>query len=231
LSAAGVTVIVPAHDAVSYLSEALESAYRQEPRPHQLIVVDDGSSDGTAELAERLGAVCIRQENRGPSAARNRAIELARTRYVGFLDADDVWPSGSLALRLRALESQPALEVVWGESQMFRGSQQMHSPLVRGFMFQVGAALFRRSAFDRIGVFDESLRLSEDVDWFLRAREAALPMQLLAEVTCLYRQHAANLTRGKSTRELRFLSVIKASFERRRRSTDRPRPLPPLGGE
>jgi glycosyltransferase involved in cell wall biosynthesis len=231
LSDAGVTVIVPAYDAAVYLSEALESACRQEPRPYELIVVDDGSTDGTAELAERLGAVCVRQENRGPSAARNRANELARTRYLGFLDADDLWPSGSLARRLQAFESQPSLEVVWGESQMFRDREQALSPLARGFMFQVGAALFRRSAFDRVGVFDESLRLSEDVDWFLRAREAALPMQLLAEVTCLYRQHAANLTRGKSTRELRFLSVIKASFERRRRSTDRPRPLPPLAGE
>ncbi len=234
MSGAAVSVVVPARDAAAYLGEAVLSALAQEPRPEQLIVVDDGSRDATAEIATRLGAVCLRQENRGPSAARNHGIRHARTPYVAFLDADDVWPSGSLAALLAAFEAQPALQAVWGESQMFRAREaQGHAPgaLVRGFMFQVGAALFRRSAFDTIGGFDESLRLSEDVDWFLRAREAALPMRLLPEVTCLYRQHDTNVTRGKSPRELRFLSVIKASFARRRAGAERPSRLPPLFDE
>jgi GT2 family glycosyltransferase len=81
----------------------------------------------------------------------------------------------------------------------------------------LGAALFRREAFDRVGMFDESLRFSEDQDWFLRARELQLKILILKETTLIYRRHQGNMTHQKSARDLLFLPVLKKSLDRRRR--------------
>src|SRR4051794_33568080 len=97
-----VSVIVPVHNGAEFLAEALNSLLAQTRRPDQIIVVDDGSTDGSADVASRFGTevTLVRQENRGPSSARNRGLDLASGSHVGFLDADDLWVPDCLSTQL-----------------------------------------------------------------------------------------------------------------------------------
>ena len=92
----------------------------------------------------------------------------------------------------------------------------------------VGAWLCRREVFDRVGLFNPALRLSEDVDWFMRARERGLNLQVVDAVTLWYRQHEDNVTRGKSIVDLRLLEVLHRSLERRRQDGGTAESLAPL---
>jgi glycosyltransferase involved in cell wall biosynthesis len=217
-----ISTVIPVCNGERFLTEAVESAFRQTPAPFELIVVDDGSTDGTAGVCRSLGERVryVSQENAGPSTARNRGLEMARGDFIAFLDADDLWPAEKFEIQLARFRSEPSLDVVFGYSRPFAdlrdgvaGRRFDDEPR---FMYQLGSGLFRRKAFERAGVFDPALRFSEDVDWFLRAREAGVPMVVLQEVTVLYRQHGGNMTRGRSTRDLGFVRVLQRSLERRR---------------
>jgi glycosyltransferase involved in cell wall biosynthesis len=234
MSAPLVSVVVPAFNATRFIRDALASIVRQAYEPLEILVVDDGSSDGTAQMARSFGArpTVIEQPNRGPAAARNRGIASARGGLIAFLDTDDVWPDGKLALQVERLTKDPSLDVVLGQIRY----EALDDRTLDGIRFDepegvltnvnLGAGLFRRNVFDRIGSFDESLRFSEDQDWFLRAREAGVRIAVMAEVTLLYRLHAGNMTRGKSPRELALAQVLKRSLDRRRVGTRRADSLP-----
>lgn len=103
-----ISVIIPAYNAEGFLSEAIASVRSQRSVPREIIVVDDGSTDGTRELAKSLGAQLHVQKNSGVSAARNIGVELATSPWIAFLDADDTWESEKLALQWTALESAPS---------------------------------------------------------------------------------------------------------------------------
>jgi glycosyltransferase involved in cell wall biosynthesis len=219
-----VSVVIPAFNATRFIREALASIVQQEYEPLEIVVVDDGSSDGTGEVARAFGAcsTVIEQPNRGPAAARNRGIAAARGSLLAFLDADDLWPDGKLALQVPRLTRDSSVDVLLGQIRY----EALDDRTLDGIRFDepegvltsvnLGAGVFRRSVFDRVGLFDESLRFSEDQDWFLRAREAGVGIAVLADVTLRYRLHAGNMTRGKSARELALARVLKKSLDRRR---------------
>jgi glycosyltransferase involved in cell wall biosynthesis len=229
-----VSVVVPAFNAVRFLPEALASIVRQGYEPLEIVVVDDGSSDGTGEVARasRARPVVIEQPNRGPAAARNRGIAAAKGELIAFLDADDLWPDGKLALQVPRLMEDASLDVVLGQIRY----EALDDRTLDGIRFDapegvltnvnLGAGVFRRNVFDRVGLFDESLRFSEDQDWFLRARELDAGIAVLGEVTLRYRLHAGNMTRGKSGRELALTSVLKRSLDRRRAAARKVDSLP-----
>jgi len=229
-----ISAVIPVCNGERFLAEAVESAIRQVPAPFEVIVVDDGSTDGTAGVCRSLGERVryVFQENAGPSAARNRGLEMARGDFIAFLDADDLWPAGKLDLQLARFRAEPSLEVVLGFSRPFSEARNglPGRPIDEEprFMYQLGSGLFRREVFTHAGVFDPELKFSEDVDWFLRAREAGVPMVVLQEVTVLYRQHGGNMTRGRSTRDLGFIRVLQRSLERRREQNAGA--VPPLPG-
>lgn len=230
-----VSVIVPAFNAARFIGDALASIVRQAYAPLEIVVIDDGSTDDTAAVALGCGASLrlIAQPNAGPAAARNRGISIARGELIAFLDADDLWPDGKLALQVPWLtRDDPSFDVVLGQiryealdDRTFEGIRFSHAGNVLSNV-NLGAGVFRRAVFDRVGLFDESLRFSEDHDWFLRAREAEVKIAALEEVTLRYRLHAGNMTRNKSTRELALTSVLKRSLDRRRSTAKQAGPLP-----
>jgi glycosyltransferase involved in cell wall biosynthesis len=221
-----ISVIIPVFNGERFLREAVASVLAQKYSPLEIIIVDDGSTDGTREVVRSLPEAVryLHQANGGPAAARNRGIEHARGSVIAFEDADDLWPSAKLELQLPHLIEDPAAEIVMGRIQQVRlsktadgqtGAEMLAEPT---FSANLGSAIFRKSVFERVGLFDETMRYSEDVDWFMRARECAAAIVTIDAVTLFYRQHDENMTRGRNTSDLNVLKTLKKSLDRRRES-------------
>jgi glycosyltransferase involved in cell wall biosynthesis len=220
-----VSVVIPVFNAGHRLREAIASVDRQAYEPIEVIVVDDGSTDDTPALIDQLGTRvrALRQSNAGPAAARNRGLSIARGELYAFLDADDLWPEEKLRLQVDRLVHDPHVDVVLGrvsyvpEAGLPNRDLPWEDPEERTVTHvHLGSGVYRRSTFERVGLFDETLRFSEDQDWFLRAREQALRICILDEVTLFYRIHEDNMTRAKTHQEMAILRVLKMSLDRRR---------------
>lgn len=224
-----VSVVIPVFNGAAFLREAVESVFAQNYSPLEIIIVDDGSTDGTEAVARSLPEPVryLRQTNAGPAAARNRGIENAQGSLIAFADADDLWPAGKLELQLPYF-SDAAIEIVMGRIQQVHlsNAEEFGEP---AFSVNLGCAVIKKSVFERVGSFDESMHYSEDVDWFMRAREGGAAIVTVDAVTLLYRQHEQNMTRGKSTTELNVLKALKRSLDRRREQTGSASALPAFG--
>jgi glycosyltransferase involved in cell wall biosynthesis len=209
------SVLIPARNAARLLPDAIASVRRQ-AFPCEVVVVDDGSTDRTVEVADRLADLVIRQPPRGVAAARNAALAAARLPLVAFIDADDIWTDAKLALQQRLLHASGDLLVLGHTVFRARHATGWTDHLRPQLLFSLGAALIHREAFDRIGLFDETLRFSEDVDWFLRLRDTRAPFHVHRDVVQYTRRHGANMTRGLDARSLQLLEVLKRSLDRRR---------------
>jgi glycosyltransferase involved in cell wall biosynthesis len=214
-----VSVIVPAFNAERYLGEAIKSALAQRYDPIEIIVVDDGSTDGTRALAEGFGPPvrAIFQPNTGPGAARNRGVDAACGTWLTFLDADDLWLPGTIARRLAALAEEPEETAVFGRVQQFTerdGTATEIGAPSSGHL--VGAMMIGRRAFDRVGVFRTDLRVGEFVDWHLRASAAGIRMKTLPEVMLRRRIHGENLGVRMRAHSTDFARVLKHALDRRR---------------
>ncbi|MEW7981045.1 MAG: glycosyltransferase family A protein [Candidatus Sedimenticola endophacoides] len=181
-NAIGVSVIVPTHNRATLLGRALRSVQAQSLPPLELIVVDDGSNDGTEALVARdfPAARYIRQSNHGVSSARNRGIRAARGEWIALLDSDDEWLPGKLEAQLGQLRTGDCLishtEEIWVRNGVRVNPMRKHRkyggdifphclPLC---VISPSAALIHRDLFDRAGLFDEHLPACEDYDLWLR---------------------------------------------------------------
>jgi glycosyltransferase involved in cell wall biosynthesis len=238
-----VSVVIPVFNGEQFLGEAIRSvreAVQVLDRKYsdlEIIIVDDGSTDGTETVARSFSETVLYlrcQANQGPAAARNRGIEHAQGSLIAFLDADDLWPAEKLERQLPYLINDPTIEIVIGRIQQvllsgaFNGPTQAEEFGEPAFSVNLGCAVIRKSVFDRVGLFDETMRYSEDVDWFMRAREGSAVIITIDAVTLFYRQHEQNMTRGKSTSELNVLKALKRSLDRRREHTGFASALPTL---
>ncbi len=217
------SVIIPAFNAARTLPNAVASVRRQAREAIEVIVVDDGSTDDTRACCERLGADIryIRQENAGVAAARNVGVHAATGTRLTFLDADDEWTNESLSLLDVALDEHPEWMAVQGRTAAFVAD--LDGPVHDGTSFgaawfgpTLGSTLFRRDAFDRVGTFDVKLRMAEDLDWFIRARECDAVVGQIERTTLHYRLHAGSLTRGLDPVNKNLMLVLKRSLDRRR---------------
>lgn len=219
-----ISVIVPAYNAARSLPAALASVQAADAGPARLeiVVVDDGSTDDTAEAARQLGARCISQPNAGPASARNNGVHHARGELLAFIDADDRWPGRSLARELALLDCEAA-ELCWGMTQLYRcqeSGELPHGAPWRTPLF--GSVLLTRDGFARIGPLSEELRTGEDLEWFARARDRGLKVALFDEVTLHYRIHAANLSaHQRQLRNRSIFSGLRETLARRRQEGSR----------
>ncbi|MBX3464627.1 MAG: glycosyltransferase [Planctomycetes bacterium] len=202
------TVVVPAYNAAAFLPVALQSLEQQTHLPEQVVVVDDGSTDDTAAVAARHGVECLRQEQKGPGAARNRGLAAARAEFVAFLDADDWYAPDKLERSVEALRDLRAgcvstdAWVVCGDRVERRKNDRRDVPmaltlelLLQGNPIVCSSVVARREAVQAVGGFDEDpdLIATEDYDLWLRlsVRE---PIAYLAEPLTFYRVHAGGLS-------------------------------------
>lgn len=221
-----VSVIIPVYNGESFLANAIEMVHRQNYHPLEIIVVDDGSTDKTAEVAaqSKVDIRYIYQSNQGPAAARNRALQIAKGDIFAFLDVDDTWIENSFAKMLAYLDTHPSIEIVQGLIQ------QIHDPHIKRldksrkddlqsteepyYFINLTSALYRRSAFDKVGLLDKTLRYGEDLDWFLRAWENKVTKETTDIIFLNYYKHSHNMTRNKNLVELGLVQVFKRRKDR-----------------
>ena len=226
-----ISVIIPVFNGEAFLAEAVESIQQQDYHPLEIIIVDDGSTDGTAAIASsyKAGVRYVYQPNSGLPATRNRGLRMANGEVIGFLDVDDLWPENRLERQLTRLADDPSVDIIIGLQLYVKIKgvvdgkhtfEKLLGPLVN---LSLGSALFRRAVFDRVGIFDETLYYCDDWDWFMRARELGVPMVIHQDVTLIVRRHESNMTNNTVLGNRYTMQMLKKSLDRRRQQS----PLPP----
>ncbi|HVF32741.1 MAG TPA: glycosyltransferase [Acidimicrobiales bacterium] len=223
-SAALVSVMIPAYEAEAYLGEAIESVLAQEHRRLEVIVVDDGSTDGTGEVARRYPEVRYhRQDNAGNGAARNAAVELATGDYFAFLDADDRFVPATVSTLLAAFDRDPGLVVAYAHVREFVSPDVTEEALamLRPPVERVAGSLptnmvMRREGFLAVGPFVTDLRVGTTVDWSAKAAEHGFPSVLLDDVLFERRLHSSNNGIRERAHRADYVRVVKAALDRRR---------------
>jgi glycosyltransferase involved in cell wall biosynthesis len=236
-----VTVLMPAYDVEPYVGDAVRSVLAQTFGDLEVVVVDDGSKDGTADVVAALAAAdprvrLVRQANRGLAGARNTAMRVARGEVLALLDSDDLWEPEFLAEQMAILDRHPEVDIVTGNAWMYGGQQ--HGELARPcpdtraipdlatilgdersvFIMSV----FRRRVYELVGCFDGTLRTNEDYEFWLRAAISGCRFARNDRPLGHYRIRADSL----SASEMRMLRGILVVYSRiRPLIVDRPREL------
>lgn len=234
-----VSVLIPAYNAERVLGQALDSVLAQTWPNVEVIVVEDGSKDATLAVAQQYEArgvkVVAQPENRGQTAALNRALEEAQGDFIQFFDADDVMESGKIEAQMRCLQAEPpgTIATSWwarffdddvANTQVFEGAdwRDYDVPLEwliddwegRGTM-PPGAWLYPRSVVDAIGPWHEELTLNNDMEYFTRAVLASERIVFCPDARWYYRSGNESLSGRKDDRALRSqFEVIRLSTER-----------------
>jgi glycosyltransferase involved in cell wall biosynthesis len=218
-----VSVIIPVYNGDRYLGAAIESVLAQTYRPIEVIVVDDGSTDRSGQVAQQFPVRYFKQPHSGPGATRNCGIAQAQGELLAFLDADDLWTPDKLVSQIATLTAQPELDSVLGLVEQFNSPDIAETlPSARFARMPLnglhpGTMLIKRAAFHRVGFFGTNWQVGDVVDWFVRAEEAPLAMVTLPQVVMRRRAHANNLTiRSRERAELEYTQILKARLDRRR---------------
>jgi glycosyltransferase involved in cell wall biosynthesis len=224
VSAPLVSVVVPVYNGERFLGEALESIFWQTYRDFEVIAIDDGSTDGTAEILRACPAVrYLYQQNRGLSAARNAGIAAARGELIALMDDDDVWAPDKLERQVGALRDHPDLGYATGLTREFvqpgtvlpdwidpeKVGRLSPSPVPSTW-------LVRRESFERVGDFDTQFRLAEDVDWLARAKDMGIYPLLVPELLVLRRLHGANWSFNLEQGRRDLFRALRGSVARQR---------------
>jgi glycosyltransferase involved in cell wall biosynthesis len=219
-----VSVIIPTFNRGWCLREAVDSVLVQDFRTFELIVVDDGSTDETAQILRGYGDSLrvLRQENRGVSASRNAGVAAARGELIAFLDSDDIWLKGKLARQVEFFKQHPEMlicqtEELWvkngrrvnpGRRHRKRGGM-IFEPSLELCLVSPSAVMLRRELFDRVGLFDERLPACEDYDLWLRV-SCRFPVELIETPLIVKRGgHADQLSRAWGLDKYRIESITK----------------------
>ena len=224
-----VSVVIPAHNGEAYLAQAIESVLAQTWPHTELLVVDDGSTDSSAEIAAGYdGVTLIRQENRGVAAARNRGAAEAEGELLSFLDQDDLFRPEKIERQLRTLEEQPEAGICACQVKIFVEPGLPRPPWLppnlvdsESHALWTGTLLVKREAFERIGPYEESYRWANDLDWLVRARESGIPIAMLPEPLFEYRVHDHNESRMRAPVQKEALAAFRAAVLRKREGANR----------
>jgi glycosyltransferase involved in cell wall biosynthesis len=196
-----VSVVIAAYNSEAYIAEAIESVLGQTLPPSEVIVIDDGSTDGTsgilARFADRITA--LTQTNSGQAVAVNKGLAMARGELIGFCDADDLWTSRKLEMQLALLERNSDVEAVFGKVQQFvspevpEDQRERLRPAVEIMPGELKQCmLIRRAALDRAGPFDETLPATFFIAWLGRAKQSGLTSAHVDDIVVRRRLHLGN---------------------------------------
>jgi glycosyltransferase involved in cell wall biosynthesis len=228
LTSADITVVIPAYNGALYLNEAVESVRRQSLAVGRIVLVDDGSTDRTLDIAAALSrdkrnppVHYLRQDNGGPAAAINRGMTLVDSALVAFQSADDVWMPEKIACQLAALED--GADLVFCHTQNFISPEldattaaRLQCPPQPMPAYSAETLLMRLATFRRVGSLNEDFRIGEFIEWYSRAKDLGLTSAMLPEVLTRRRLHGKNHSLCRKTEATGYAHVVKAMLDRRR---------------
>jgi glycosyltransferase involved in cell wall biosynthesis len=216
MSNALVSVVIPVYNAEAFLAETLESVFAQDYEPFEVLVVNDGSSDRSGEIARSFPAVrYFEQENRGPSAARNLAVANAGGEFVAFVDSDDIVPPDKLTVQVGYLLEHPEVAVTLGRQHWMQEPPGVVRDPVWGDLdgIPLVSMVVRRRVLLEVGEFDEDQ--GGDMDFLVRLRAQGHTFVVLPEIVLERRYHGENLVAGRGLSPLPPIS-LKAKLDRER---------------
>lgn len=222
-----VSVIMPVYNGERFVADALQSVLTQTFSAYELIVIDDGSTDGSAALLHQTMQTnpqirYIHQQNSGVTDARNRGIEASRGELIAFLDQDDRWTADALARQVAYHEQHPEVGYTLAQQICFLESgctpppwfqlQTLGQPHV-GYL--PGTLVVKRAIFEQIGLFDPTIPISSDADWFARANDAQITSYTLPDILLERRIHNENQSQQSGQIHKELFQLLRASIKRK----------------
>lgn len=232
-----ISIVIPCFNGERYIAETIRSVIAQDWPSANIVVVDDGSKDGSAELVQDTfpSVHLVRQPNQGVAAARNTGIQHARHDWIAFLDADDIWLAGKLERQWRQLQSNPGVRMNYTSWKVWQSEDAMpttellndlmsttddvgqwggpsgwiYPALLLDCVVWTSTVLIHRSVLNDVGNFDPSLRIGEDYDLWLRASRAT-PILRVNRPLALYRNHAASITKSAPSKNYQGIVIQRA---------------------
>ena len=233
-----VSVIIPAYNSAEFLQETINSMLNQSYQDFEIIIVDDGSIDNTRKIVQINTQKYLNkikyfyQKNKGPSAARNKGIKESRGKYIAFLDADDMWLEGYLDKCLRCFveneydvvmtdnyidtydKDNKFIDRQYKSREKYLGNENklyeiLFQRFQKGFFGEIRIIL-KKSCFDKIGFFDEKLRILEDWELWLRIAKENLKIGYIQEPLFIYRRHPNAVCRNKKNERLKLVNAYVA---------------------
>ncbi len=226
-----VSVILPVYNGERYLTEALQSVAAQTFTAYELLVIDDGSTDGSSELVQQALQTnprirYLHQENSGVSSARNRGILASSGQLIAFLDQDDRWRDDTLACQVAYHQQHPNVGYTLAQQICFLEPgcsppkwfqlQTLDQPQV-GYL--PGTLMVKRAIFNQIGLFNPEIPISSDADWFARATDAQIPTHTLPQVLLERRIHNENQSQQSKQIHKELFHLLHASVKRKQGQT------------
>ncbi len=210
-----ISIIIPVKNGENYLAEALQGIKNQNMHV-EIIVVDDGSTDNTAQLAEKLGCIVLKHEKcLGPVIAKNNALKIAQGDLILFHDHDDIMNPNSLAMLYNELEANPQISAVMAKVQDFYSpdmpEEEQKKTIIKKDPYWglfTGAVLMRKSVFDTIGPFNENITAGEIIGWQSRMQQFNLQIKKIDYVSTQRRIHASNFGKTQAKKEFKDYTLL-----------------------
>jgi glycosyltransferase involved in cell wall biosynthesis len=231
-----VSVVLPVYNRAQFVADAIRSVLEQGYKDFELIVVDDGSTDDTPGVLKEFSdrAEIIRQDNKGPAAARNRAIQRSRGELIAFIDSDDIWLPQKLEAQVAFLDDNPAIGMVHCDGwvvEEFKGLSELQPDAtfyrkkkppfgdtaksrIMKTAIVTSHVVVRREVMDRVGLFPEDLLVHEDVDLFFRMLEAGVEIGFVEKPLVVKRVLSDSLAMDQLRYILQALDVEYRSWMR-----------------
>ncbi len=223
MSEHAVSVVIPAYQGERFLGAAIDSVLAQDHTPVEIVVVDDGSTDGTPDVARAHPVRYVHQTNAGVAAARNAGIAAAQHDLLAFLDQDDLWLPEKLSRQVAVLAARPEVAFVNCRMRWFREADTPPPPWVRHewierpqLAYVTSAMLARRSAFETAGGFDESYRFGQRLRLADERPRCGLTEVVLDDVLVHHRVHGANASYDVRAARRDMLRLLRESAARKR---------------
>ena len=220
-----VSVIIPVFNGERFLAETIESVLDQSYKPIEIIIVDDGSNDRTAQIARSYDGISyFKQTQQGVAAARNYGLAKAHGKYLSFVDADDLWHKEKIKKQMSNISQnkfdglicrfenffEPNVELPgWLNKEYFVGEKFKDMP-------SLCTLLIRTDDFNQVGEFNTNLVTGSDIDWFARAKDKGMTITLMHETLVYRRLHDLNLSYKAHDDRKDLLKIFKASLDRKR---------------